>query len=190
LDLTKQEMIDPQGREPSRQALAKALDITVAELDTIEAKSAASTLLYLDHESGDDEPTLRDKISDASLENDPQALLEHREMLGTLREAVGHLPGVHGEVIRRYYLEGEMLQTIAEDHGVTQARISQIRSEALTALQAHFGTLYDAAPQIDEDSPGKRARAAFIAELAAQSTWRSRLAAADQQPAQVRAVGA
>ena len=189
LDQVKQELTDSDGRQPTREILAKALDVSVNELDSIEARSASSTLLYLDHESGDNEPSLRDTISDPALESDPQAVLEHREMLGTLREAVHHLPGIHGEVIRRYYLDGEMLQSIAEDHGVTQARISQIRSEALTALQAYFGKLYDTAPQIDEDSPGKRARAAFIAELAAQSTWRTRLSAADAA-ASAQAVGA
>lgn len=189
LDQVKQDMIDSDGRGASREALANALGVTVAELASIEARSATSTLLYLDHESGDDEPSLRDTISDPSMDIDPQAMLEHREMLGTLREAVHHLPGIHGEVIRRYYLDGEMLQAIAEDHGVTQARISQIRSEALTALQAHFGRLYDAAPQIAEDAPGKRARAAFVAELASQSTWRSRLNAADHDSA-IRAVSA
>lgn len=103
-------------------------------------------------------------------------------MLGTLREAIHHIPGIHGEVIRRYYLDGERLQTIADDHGVTSARISQIRSEALTALQAHFGTLYDTVPQVANEAPGKRVRDAFIATLAAQSTWRSRLRAAAPHP--------
>lgn len=179
LDQATQALTDCSGREPSPEQLAEALDVTVDELETIKARSAASMLLYLDHEAPNNEPSLRDTIAETSRDADPEAMLEHREMLGTLREAVAMLPGIHGEVIRRYYLDGEMLQDIADDHGVTQARISQIRSEALTALRAHFGGLYDAIPDVDEDTPGKRARASYLAELAAQSTWRSRLAAAD-----------
>lgn len=179
LDETRQSMTDSAGREPNRESLAKALDISVDELESIKASSATSMLLYLDQESGESEPALRETIADPSPMADPESVLEHREMLGTLREAVEHLPGVHGEVIRRYYLDGEMLQDIAQVHGVTQARISQIRSEALTSLRAHFGQLYEGAPNVDQDAPGKRARASYVAELAAQSTWRSRLAAAD-----------
>lgn len=190
LDQATQSMTDSLGQEPSREALAKALDITVDELESIKARSTASMLLYLDQESGENEPTLRDSIADPSPMADPEAVLEHREMLGTLREAVGHLPGVHGEVIRRYYLDGEMLQDIADVYGVTQARISQIRSEALTSLRAHFGKLYEGAPSIDQDAPGKRARASYVASLSAQSTWRSRLAAADATDAFGAVVGA
>ncbi len=180
LDQVTQDMTGPTGREPDRTQIADALGVSVHELETIKARSASSMLLYLDHESNNNEPSLRETIAETAPDADPEAMLEHREMLGTLREAVGALPGIHGEVIRRYYLDGEMLQEIADDHGVTQARISQIRSEALTALRAHFGSLYEAIPHVSEETPGKRARASYLAELSAQSTWRSRLAAADR----------
>lgn len=180
----REEMTRPDGRAPQDDALALALGITVDELGSIEARSAASTPLYLDHDTGITGPSLRDTISDPSPDADPLAVLEEREMLGTLREAMHHIPGIHGEVIRRSYLDGELLQSIADDHGVTAARISQIRSEALAALQTYFGALYDTVPQVADNAPGKRVRASFIATLAAQSTWLSRLqAAAPSMPA-------
>ena len=79
---------------------------------------------------------------------------------------------------------------LADDLGVTQARVSQIRSEALTSLRAHFGTLYDSVPEVDDESPGKRARAAYVAQLANQSTWRSRMDASEDSPTIAARMGA
>ena len=100
------------------------------------------------------------------------------------------LPGVHGEVIRRYYLEGELLQDIAAELGVTQARVSQIRSEALSSMRAWFGSLYEGVPDVEESAPGKRARNAYVAQLTQQSTWRSRLDSAEESKEWIAATGA
>ena len=180
---------EAHGRHPERVELANALGITPEELDKVQARSAASMLLYLDHDQGGEGPTLRDSVVDDDLTTSPEAALEQREMLGTLRVAVTNLTGVHRDVIQRYYLDGELLQNIADDLGVTQARVSQIRSEALTSLRAYFGTLYEGAPTIDDASPGKRARAAYLAQVSTQSTWRTRLGAADADVAR-EALGA
>ncbi len=182
MDETSESLRDADGHEPDRQTLAKALGVTIEELDKTQAQSAASMLLYLDHQRPEDNVSLRDTIVDHDLSTQPEAALEQREMLGTLRNSVEGLPGTHGEVIERYYFKGEMLQDIAKDLGVTQARVSQIRSEALTSLRAWFGTLYEGAPDVSDDAAGKRARAAYVAQLSSQTTWRTRLDAVDDDP--------
>jgi RNA polymerase sigma factor FliA len=58
---------------------------------------------------------------------------------------------------------------------VTEARASQLRHEAIHALQAYFGTAFDEVPAVPEDAPGKRRRAAYVAQVAANTTWRARL---------------
>ncbi len=166
------------GRRPAAAELAAALGIREDEVRTRQAQAASSLLLYLDHSTDGDEPGLCDQIREERAEVHPEDALDRLEMLGTLREAVRELPGVHGDVVRRYYLDGELLQTIADDLGVTEARVSQIRSEALSALRSHFATLYDGVPEVPEASPGKRVRAAYVAALSAQSTWRTRMEAA------------
>ncbi len=182
MEETSSDLRDSTGREPDRETLAKALGVTVEELDKTQAQSAASMLLYLDHQRPDDSVSLRDTIVDQDTSVQPEAALEQREMLGTLRTAVVGLPATHAEVIERYYFNGEMLQDIAKDLGVTQARVSQIRSEALTSLRAWFGTLYEGAPDVSDDAAGKRARAAYVAQLSSDTNWRSRLDAADDDP--------
>jgi RNA polymerase sigma factor for flagellar operon FliA len=182
MEETSASLRDADGRDPDRETLAKALGITVEELDKTQAESAASMLLYLDYQRPEDNVSLRDTIVDDDMSTQPEAALERREMLGTLRTGVSRLPGTHGEVIERYYFKGEKLQDIAEDLGVTQARVSQVRSEALISLRAWFGTLYEGAPEVSSDAAGKRARAAYVAQLSSESNWRSRLDAADDDP--------
>lgn len=175
LEQVSDDLRDGSGRVVGNDELAKAMGVSVEDLNKIRARSASSMLLYLDHEQTDDGPSLRDSVMSHDIAGAPEAALEARELLGTLSVAVENLSGVHREVIQRYYLDGELLQDVADDLGVTQARVSQIRSEALMSLRAYFGTLYEGAPKADEASPGKRARAAYLAQVSAQSTWRTRL---------------
>ena len=173
------EALRSRGQEPSDSSIADMLDITVASLDEIRSRAQTATLLYLDYEDGDDSGSLRDRVVDVDLNAIPSAALEQKEMLGTLRSAVNILKDQHREVISRYYLDGELLQDVADDMGITEARVSQIRSEALVSLRAYLGTLYEGVPEADEDAPGKRARAAYLARAAAQTTWLSRLTAVE-----------
>ena len=68
----------------------------------------------------------------------------------------------------RSFLEGELLADIAASMGVTEARVSQIRAEALMAMRSWFGTLYEGVPEVPTDAPGKRSRAAYVAQLGAR----------------------
>lgn len=174
------EALRAHGQEPNDAAIAGMLDISVGDLDDIRSRAQTATLLYLDYDEGDDSGSLRDRVVDHDLNALPSAALEQKEMLGTMRSAVHVLKDQHREVITRYYLEGELLQDVADDMGITEARVSQIRSEALVSLRAYLGTLYEGVPAHDEDAPGKRARAAYLARAAAQTTWFSRLTAAEQ----------
>jgi RNA polymerase sigma factor for flagellar operon FliA len=178
LDQAASELRQAQGRSPARSELAEALGVSEDELDRIQARAATSMLLSLDHQV-DEGPPLRDQVVDENPDSRPDAALEQREMLGTLKVAVAKLTGVHRDVVQRYYLDGDLLQSIAADLGVTEARVSQIRSEALNSLRAFFATLYEGAARVDDAAPGKRARAAYLAEVSADSSWRTRLDAAD-----------
>ncbi len=174
----EQELTARKGRRPRSTELAEALGVTPERVTKMRADAASSMLLSLDFE-GDDTSAAVERIPDDAIHTTPEASLERREMLGTLREAVAELPGAHGMVVRRYYFGGDLLQDIAADLGVTEARVSQINSEAVAALRRYFTSLYEGVPDVDERFPGKRTRAAFLERLTERSTWRTRLAAAD-----------
>jgi RNA polymerase sigma factor for flagellar operon FliA len=155
--------------------MASFLGISVEELSTRQAHAATSTLLHLDQPSESDDAPLVDRVEEERFEVLPDSALEQRELRGSLVESVRHLPAIQSEVISRYYLEGELLQDIADSLGLTEARVSQIRSEALMAMRSFFSTQYEGVEASPDSAPGKRARAAYVARMAEQSTWRTRL---------------
>lgn len=174
---------DTEGRRPSSPELAEQLGITVGELADHQAAAAAATLLHLDQPVGNPdqgETALSNVIEEQTPDWLPDEAVEQRELVGTVRTAVDFLPPVQREVVERYYFNGEMLRDIALTLGVTEARVSQIRSEALTAMRGYFGTSFEGVPAVAEGAPGKRQRAAYVAAMGTQSDWRSRLDAADR----------
>lgn len=174
------------GRSATSEELAEELDVGVSEIEARRAATEAACLLHLDQQFGgqeDGEPTtsLGDLIEELTSDRLPEEALEQRELIGTLRTAVKLLPDRLGTVIERYYYRGEYLRDIAESLEVTEARASQLRSEAIASLQAYFSAHYEPTLEL-ADLPGSRRRAAYVAEASTASTWRSRLGAADQPP--------
>ncbi len=172
------ELGQTNGEEPSREQLAEALAMTVEELDTLRRDAATSSLLHLEQRVGES-GQLQDLVADDARDRSPEDHLEHRELVGTLRTALRLLPDTQREVLERHFYGGELFRDIAASMGVTEARVSQIRAEALHAMQAYFGQQFDGVETVPASAPGVRRRAAFVAEMAAHSTWRTRLDAAD-----------
>jgi RNA polymerase sigma factor FliA len=164
-------------RTPEDGEIAAELGIEVATVQERRASAITSTLLTLDRPLGDDGDvtSLADRIEEGDTAWLPESSLERNELVGTLRAAVSRLPELPRRVLVEHHFEGRLLRDIAADLGVTEARTSQLRHEALHALQAYFGTTYDQVPSVPADAPGKRARAAFVATVQADTTWRSRL---------------
>lgn len=168
------------GRKPTESELAVSLGLTTDELRARQADLVQAHVLDLDRETGDAEPgaALADTIRERDEQLLPDVALERRELVGAVRVAVSLLPPAHREVVQRYYFGGELLRDIAADRGVTEARISQLCLEAVHAIRAHFATLFDDVPRVSEDAPGRARRAAYVATMQEQTSWRDRLAAA------------
>lgn len=166
------------GRTPDSAELAAALGISTDKLAQHQAAASTATLLHLDHVAAggqEGESTLSERVEERDAACLPAEAVERQEMIGTARTAVDHLPDVQREVVERYYFRGELLRDIADSLGVTEARVSQIRSEALTAMRAYFGTAFEGVPAVPGDAPGLRRRAAYVATMSTASTWRARL---------------
>ena len=173
------------GHTPTTAELAEQLG--VSESEVLERRSAATTanVLHLDQTVGgyDDHPgSLTERIAEVANDRLPAEALEHAELVGTVRVAVEHLPAPQREVVVRHFFHGELLRDIADELGVTEARVSQIRSEALNAVRAYFSSTYEEVAHVVPHAPGRRRRASYVAEVAASSTWRSRLEAAQDVP--------
>lgn len=168
---------DRLQRRPDDEEIAAELDVDVSTVRERRASALTATLLTLDRPVGDDVDgnPLADRVEERDAAWLPEPSLEQGELVGTLRTAIEHLPELPRRVLLEHHFEGRLLRDIADDLGVTEARASQLRHEALHALQAYFGTSYDGVPEVPEDAPGKRRRAAYVAQVSSASTWRSRL---------------
>lgn len=169
---------EAHGRTPDSVELAAKLGISTEKLAAHQAAAATANLLHLDHSvagAEDGDTTLAERLEERDASALPEDALEHLELVGTARAAVTHLPDVQREVVERYYFGGELLRDIADSLGVTEARVSQIRSEALLAMRAYFGTAFEGVPGVATNAPGLRRRASYVAEVSAATSWRTRL---------------
>jgi RNA polymerase sigma factor for flagellar operon FliA len=175
LDQTCSRLVADLGRPPTIDEVAAAMDTTPAELVRLQDRIHRSVVLALDHRvaDGDDDATLADLlVEDANLE--PSALLEARELRAYVRDAVRLLPERHRLVVIGYFLEGRSSGELARFLGVTESRVSQLRSEALEMLRrgikAQYGT--DDEPELARHA-GRRAL--FASALADSTGWRDRI---------------
>lgn len=178
---TQDVMTAKLGRAPTEDELAAQLDLDVEDIRQARHRAHVASLLHLDHpiQNEDGETSsLGDLVEETADDLLPEAALEERELVGTLHAAVSHLPDRQRDVLERYYFRQELLRDIADELGVSEARISQIRGEAITAIRAYFELAFDGVPSVETASPGARKRDAFVADIERQTTWRSRLEAA------------
>jgi RNA polymerase sigma factor FliA len=165
-------------RRPDDAEVAAAMGTDEASVRERRAAAITSTVLTLDrptHAEDDSSGSLADRLVEEDDTWLPHAALERNELVGTLRTAIAHLPELPRRVLVENHFEGRLLRDIADELGVTEARASQLRHEALHALQAYFGTSFDGVPSVPDSAPGKRRRAAYVAQVAANTTWRARL---------------
>lgn len=176
------ELEQAHGRTPTVIELADTLGVSETDVRARQHSTQRATLLQLDQPIADGaggSDTLESLLPEETVEVLPAAQLEERELIGTMRVAVEHLDQPHREVVERYFFGGELLQEIAETLGVTEARVSQIRSEAIAAMRAFMGTVYDGVPAVEPTAPGSRRRATYLSTMQARATWQECLSAAD-----------
>jgi len=179
LESTEQQLATDLGRVPNIGEMAEALGMTKAELNRLQDRMFRSVVLALDHyvaEDDEDDLTLVDVLVDRTT-LEPAEELEQRELHAYLRDAVHLLPERHQIVITGYFLEGRTSQDLAAFLGVTESRISQLRSEALAMLREGIEAQYLGADVEVAEPVGRAARrkATYAASIATASGWKTRL---------------
>lgn len=166
-------------RRPDDEEVAAELGVDVEMVRERRAAQVTSTLLTLDRpvgEPGSETASLADRVVEDDATWLPEEAMERNELVATLWAAIARLPEEPRRVLVEHHFEGRLLRDVADDLGVTEARASQLRYEALHALQAYFATAYDGVVEVPDDAPGKRRRAAYVAQLTADTTWHTRMA--------------
>lgn len=115
----------------------------------------------------------------------PDMVLLERERKSYLLDAVSALPERLRYVVVGYFFEERSMQELADELGVSASRISQMRSKAMTLLKDGMTSQLDpesAATACDSPRVARR-KAAYVAAVAAASSFRDRVSVAPS-PAQ------
>lgn len=200
VDATRSELTASLGRSPRREEVARKMGVDVADLDSLEADVHRAAMLSVE---GLTETAGGDLLP--SREEGPEGVLVRREQIGTLHDAIAELPERLRIVIEAYFYGNQRMADIAADLGVTESRVSQLRTEALSmlrdgingqqssepaapaipaqrrgsAVSAQVVRTQNEATPVAAKKPSRReaARQAYIAAIASRSTLAGRLAA-------------
>ena len=179
LESIEQRLATHLGRMPNAEETAEALGVSGEELRRLQDKMFRSVVLALEYDvnDGEEDLTLVEVLTDDST-LEPSEELENRELHAYLRDAVHLLPERHRIVVAGYFLEGRKSQELASYLGVTESRISQLRSEALEMLRDGITAQYGANGELEETVPqGRVARrkAGYASAIAEASHWHDRI---------------
>ncbi|WP_305783298.1 sigma-70 family RNA polymerase sigma factor [Symbioplanes lichenis] len=183
-EVARQELTAQLGRTPTAEELAQLLGVAVSELATVDDDVQRAAVLSL---QGFAAGTAEDMVTEQAL--NPEEMLLHRERIGYLHDAVAVLPERLRFVVEASFLRERPLAEVAAELGVTESRVSQLRTEALALLKdgltRHLEQQDPAAGK--GDGVVARRRAAYAAQLAGRSTMATRLAVTDAQGVHVAA---
>ena len=173
-DSARQELTAELGRTPTVQEVAARMGCTVEDIESADDDVHRAVVFSL---QGFATAAADDMVTEPSA--GPEEMLIRRERLGYLRHAVDALPDRLRVVVQGYFFDERPMARIAEDLGVTESRVSQLRAEALGLLRDGLNTHLD--PALAAQNPPKegcvaRRRAAYYEQIAVRGDVRTRLA--------------
>ena len=172
VDTAQQELTAALGRTPTQPELAATLGVGVDDLKTIDDDVQRAVVLSL---QGFAAGTAEDLVPERTA--GPEDLILHRERIGYLHHAVTALPDRLRKVVTAYFFDERPMNDIAEELGVTESRVSQLRAEALVLLRDGLNNHLD--PELVAAAGGRgcvaRRREAYYAQIAAQGDLSARL---------------
>lgn len=124
------------GRAPSSQEIAGHLGVDHETVARLRQRTAVVGSVSLEGEPGG--RTLADRIGDDG-DTVIHSELEASERAGALRSALDALPARERLILARSYFEERPLRQIANELGVTESRVCQLRAQALARLRKNSG---------------------------------------------------
>lgn len=171
-DSARQELTAELGRTPTVAEVADRLGCSVEDIEAADDDVQRAVVFSL---QGFATAGAEDLVTEKT--PGPEDMLISRERTGYLAHAIEALPDRLRAVIRGYFFEERPMAQIAVELGVTESRVSQLRSEALGLLRDGLNTHLDPALAITvKDGCVARRRAAYFESIADRGTLKSRLA--------------
>lgn len=164
------------GREALPEEMANELGVSLDEYYRVDQKVSDATLLSLEDlsvASEEDWRKTQDKFSNNPFQ-DPLVCVEGKDLVEKLTAAIDVLPERERLVVSLYYHEELTLREIGEMLNLTEGRICQIHSQAVTRLRQALG---EASLDASEPAkPRKRVEPQANAMVAAKPTLRAKRA--------------
>jgi RNA polymerase sigma factor for flagellar operon FliA len=126
------------GREPTDQELADKLSLSLPETQELMRKSSVLALVSLDDFLEQNYETPFNGLT-SSTQDSPESRAERRERQAMLGDAINKLSEKEKLVVSLYYFEDLTLKEISCIMRVSESRVSQIHSKAISRLSAKLG---------------------------------------------------
>ena len=165
------------GRTPTTEEIANHLNMEAAAVEAVTEDVHRAVVLNYDSmvvDGGAEEILPADQRS-------PDAIILERERQSYLHDSIDALPDRLKVVVEGYFFEERPMKELADELGVTESRVSQMRAEALELLKEGMNSQLD--PEIsvdDEDRPTQRIarrKAAYFDAIATNSDFKTRVSA-------------
>jgi RNA polymerase sigma factor for flagellar operon FliA len=134
LEAVRSQLRDALGREPRREEMARALEVTPEEYDRLRQHAEQRRFVSLDTPVGEDgEVSLADRLADddAVAPLDAWLAVETQQGVGAALERLNERERY---VVTAHYQKGLSFREIGQTLGVTESRTCQIHAQALRRL--------------------------------------------------------
>jgi RNA polymerase sigma factor for flagellar operon FliA len=153
LDETRQRLASELGRVATDGEVALATGLSAREVSDNSDDVARASILSL---NGFSETPIDELIPTRG--PSPEQTIEMREQVGYLIDAVAELPERLRAVVEAYFFAERPMAEIADELGVTESRVSQMRAEALVLLKGALDFSLGEAPAKIDQAAGVAAR--------------------------------
>ncbi|SFJ36670.1 RNA polymerase sigma-D factor [Terrisporobacter petrolearius] len=126
-------------RQPSLEEISKYMNISIKEANDIKLKMMKRSNVSLDGVIYEDESEVKliDTIKEKE-EQSPSAIIEKQELQEVMAKAIDNLKEKDKLVLSLYYYEEMTLKEIGLVLGVSESRVSQLNTRAISNLRAEM----------------------------------------------------
>jgi len=160
------------GRHPTDEEIGERMGMSPDALRRLNGDVSRASVLSFEAVFADPDTTMPADSTPA-----PQDELLARELKSVLGDAISALPERLHKVVLEYFFEERPMQDIADELGVTESRVSQMRAEALALLRDGINSQLDPEQvpdlHVTHGRVGRR-KAAYYAAVAEAAVARER----------------
>lgn len=129
------------GRDINDEEVRAEMGVSRKQFDKILRRTQSYAFISLNDNPNDDSdasiPSFSESIADENAKP-AYADIERLEIISEIRRNVAKLPEKQRKVLEAHFFQHKKLGEIAKEFGLTEARISQIQSQALNTLRPMF----------------------------------------------------